>query len=202
MTKKSDKMPTVIYIKAVKDTNLLLLGISEGEETKRYTVSEPLYASIGSPRRNDTVSYEALAEVYRFDEYYRAKRKALSLLSYSDKNERELARKLSLSGFSREVSREVSREMVSLGYVDESRQLERIILAEANVKLYGYAKIRTRLLARGYSAADVKRVTGELVGRGEISFNKNAHLLVEKRLPEGATLEEKKKLLYKNGYKV
>lgn len=195
-------MPTVIYIKAVKDTNLLLLGISEGEETKRYTVSEALYNSIGSPKKSETLSYDALAEIYRFDEYYRAKRKALSLLSYSDKNEREIVRKLSLSGFSREVARDCAREMVSCGYIDESRQLHRLILSEANVKLYGYSKIRARLIAKGYSQEDIKRVVGELVEGGEINFNKNAHALVAKRLPEDATLEEKKKLLYKNGYKI
>ena len=195
-------MPTVIYIKAVKDTNLLLLGISEGEETKRYTVSEALYNSIGSPKKSATLSYDALAEIYRFDEYYRAKRKALSLLSYSDKNEREIVRKLSLSGFSREVAADCAREMVLCGYIDESRQLHRLILSEANVKLYGYSKIRARLIAKGYSQEDIKRVVGELVACGEINFNKNAHALVAKRLPEDATLEEKKKLLYKNGYKI
>ena len=93
-------------------------------------------------------------------------------------------------------------EMVSLGYIDEARQLERIILSEANARLYGYSKIKARLMAKGYSSDDINRVTKKLVSLGEIDFKENAKKLLQKHFPDGATTEEKKKLLYKNGYKV
>ena len=143
-----------------------------------------------------------MEKILRYDEYYRAKRKALSLLAFSDKNEKELTRKLVSFGFSLEVSKGCAEEMVRCGYIDESRQLQRIILLEANVKLFGYSKIRARLVAKGYSPEDIRRVTGELVSSGEIDFNCNAKRLVEKKLSEGASVDEKKKLLYKNGYKI
>ena len=40
-----------------------------------------------------------------------------------------------------------------------------------------------------------------LVAEGEINFKSNAMRLIEKKLPADATRDEKKTLLYKNGYK-
>ena len=140
--------------------------------------------------------------IRQYDEEYRAKKKALSLLSYSDKNESGLKRRLAQLGFSRDVAERTAEEMVNLGYIDEGRQLERIILNEANVKLRGPMKILPTLIGKGYSSADVKRVMTELTERGEIDFKKNAKRLLEKRLPDCDDGEEIKKLLYRNGYKI
>ena len=195
-------MPTLDYIRISKDNKLLLLGISEEGERSRYTVSESFYRSIGSPVTRTVIGEGALEMILKEDERIRATKKALSILSYTDNNEKNLVVKLVRAGFERSVSAEVAREMVSLGYVDERRQLERLILNEANVKLYGYGRILMKLTAKGYSGKDVRAVTEELVNKGEISFKENAKKLIEKRLPKDAPTEEKRKLLYRNGYKI
>ena len=194
-------MPKLLYIRDAGNA-LLLLGIDEEGECVRYTVSRVLYSELGSPSRGEELSEDLVAEIRLYDEHHRAKKKALSLLSYSDKNEVTLKRRLVADGFSRELADEVSREMVSLGYVNEERQLERLILNEANVKLKGPMKILPTLVGKGYSSEDVKRVMHSLIDSGELDFKENAKRLIEKRLSECDDSEEIKKLLYRNGYKI
>ena len=195
-------MARLLYIKEIKDSHLLRLGIQEGEETSGYTVSSRLYSEIGSPMRRETLTDEQLVDIKREDEYVRAKKKALSYLAFADNNERTLRTKLIGKGFSREVSCDVAREMVTLGYIDERRQLERLVLTEANVKLAGKNKIVPKLMAKGYSFSDINTVIRELVDSGEIDFRANARRLIEKKLPADADSEKKKKLLFKNGYRI
>ena len=117
-------------------------------------------------------------------------------------NKKNLATKLYRAGFGRDTVSAVTAEMEGLGYIDERRQLERIILNEANLKLRGPRKIIPTLAAKGYSTSDISSVMSALVDSGEIDFSRNARILAEKKLPDDADSEEKKKLLYKNGYKI
>lgn len=194
-------MARLLYIRDVNNA-LLLLGVSEEGECVRYKVSRTLYAELGSPARGAELSDDALFSIREYDLRHRAKKKALSLLSYSDKSEQGLKRRLMESGFSREVSEEATFEMVSLGYINEENQLERLILNEANVKLRGPMKIVPTLAAKGYSTSEIKRVMHRLCESEEIDFKKNAKRLIEKKLHADSDIEEKKKLLYRNGYKV
>ena len=195
-------MAIVEYVKRKENSNLLLLGISEEGERSRYTVGETFYIGLGSPSGGYVLSESELSLIKEEDERIRAKRKALSILSYADNNERMLENKLLRAGFSREVSKRVTEEMVACGYIDEQRQLRRLILNEANVNLRGYSKLLPKLIAKGYSAEEIKEVTVSLVNEGEIDFKANAKRLIEKKLPKDADATKKKTLLYKNGYKV
>ena len=130
------------------------------------------------------------------------KKKALSILSYADNNQKNLIRKLRVAGYPKDLSELVCREMVGLGYIDEREQLHRLILAEANEKLQGPNKILAKLVDKGYSASDVREIMQNFIDEGEINFRNNAYRLIEKKLEKGATADEKKTLLYKNGYKL
>ncbi len=197
-------MPAAVleYIRIQKNGKLLLLGISEEGERSRYTVKESFYLSIGSPSSGSALSCEEVLLIKKEDLRIRAEKKALSILSYADNNERMLVLKLLKAGFDREISEQTAREMIGLGYIDEKRQLCRLILREANVNLFGYGKFLPKLMAKGYSSEDIKNTVRELVKSGEIDFKANAKKLIEKRLSPEASFEEKKKLLYKNGYKI
>ena len=92
--------------------------------------------------------------------------------------------------------------MIERGYVDERRQLERIILDEANRKLRGPLKIIPQLVSKGYSSSEVREVLSGLVESGEIDFKSNARELLMKKMLDGADEEEVKKILYKNGFKI
>ena len=194
-------MARLEFVKRKENSTLLLLGISEEGESARYTVDASLYASIGRPIKGDELSGSDMEAVIYSDEYYRARKKALALLSLSDNNERALKEKLMRFGIRREIAEEVTSEMVGRGFVDETRQLERLILREANEALGGRYKIVARLARKGYKLSDIRRVLDALVESGEVDFEENLERLKEKKLQDGYTHEELEKLLYKYGYK-
>ena len=193
-------MKTLKAIREIGDKGLLSLAIG-GEESANYTLCSRVYLEIGSPSVGDALTDEQIYLIREYDEYFRAKKKALSILAYADNNRRNLALKLSKAGFSRELCDRVVSEMVSLGYIDEKRQLERLITVEANGKLRGPLRIIPVLANKGYSSSDIREVMHELTESGEVDFRRNAKILLDKKLPV-ADPEEKKKFLYKNGYKV
>lgn len=192
----------VVYVKSGPSEDSLCLCIGTEGGNKKYIISHAEYAACNSPVKGEEIDEAAFERIEGFDEYHKAYKKALSILSYGDNNRRTLEKKLRLAGYSYAASQEAIRAMVNLGYVNEHEQLRRLILTEANVKLRGPNLIIGKLLSKGYSVGDVRTVMEELVGEGEIIFKKNAQLLIEKKLSEGATAAEKKALLYKNGYKM
>ena len=190
------------FIREAKDSHLLLLGIAEEGESANYTVNAATYVEIGSPSVGEELDCSQMSAIRYTDQLIRCKKKALNILAYADNNRRNLAAKLVRAGFSREIVDTVCGEMIERGYVNEKRQLERIILDEANRKLRGPLKIIPHLVSKGYSSSEVREVLSELVESGEIDFKSNARALLVKKMPDGADEEEVKKILYKNGYKI
>lgn len=195
-------MATLIFKRESKDARLLLLGINEEGESARYTVNLSTFDQIFTPSVGDFLDEEQMSAIRYCDELIRAKKKALSILSYADNNRKNLAAKLHRAGFNRDIVGEVCDEMISLGYIDERDQIERLIRLEADRKLRGPGRIIPALAAKGYSPSLIREVMGELVNSGEIDFRKNAELLLDKKLPNGGNDDEKKTILYKNGYKI
>ena len=154
------------------------------------------------PHKGASIDEDAFYAITLGDEYYRAKRSALSILSYGDNNEKTLHTKLRTRGISDEVATDVVHEMVSLGYIDEHRQLERLITEEANRKLRGPRKILPHLTSKGYRSSDIKFVLSSLCDSGEIDFEENKERLLDKHLGDSRDTEAVKKLLYKHGYNI
>ena len=178
----------------------ICITVSIDGENRRYTVRTSVYEEIGMPHKGASIDENSLYALTLGDEYYRAKRASLSILSYGDNNEKTLHTKLRTRGISDEVAADVVREMVSLGYIDELRQLERLIIEAANRKLLGPRKIVPRLVSKGYRLADIKAVFASLCGSGEIDPNENKERLLDKNLGDARDTEQVKKLLYKYGY--
>ena len=194
-------MRRVTFVKSGPSEGSYFVGVdSDGAKEKIY-ISQTEYARCGAPVRGEEIDEDTYLRMARYHEYHRAKKKALSLLGYGDNNEKNLIRKLRVAGFAPDLARIVTEEMVNLGYIREDDQLRRLIAAEANGKLQGPNKIFQKLVAKGYSASDIRTVMEALVAEGEINFKSNAMRLIEKKLPADATRDEKKTLLYKNGYK-
>ena len=178
----------------------IAITVSEGGEKKTYTVRTGVYNDLGMPCRGEELSDDALDVLRAADEYYRAKRSALSILSYGDNNAKTLYTKLRSRSISDETANEVVCEMVSLGYINESRQLERLIVEDSNRKLLGPRKIVPRLLSRGYALADIKEAFEALTSSGEIDMNENKERLLEKYLGGDRDPEQVRRLLFKYGY--
>ena len=195
-------MAALQFVREAKDSHLLLLGIVEEGESARYTVNAAAFGEIGAPSVGDELDGEQMSVIRYTDELIRAKKKALAILSYADNNCRTLKMKLCRAGFSREIVDTVCSEMVERGYINERRQLERLVLDEANRKLRGPLRIIPALASKGYSSLEIREVISELVDSEEIDFGKNARVLLEKKLSDPTDEEEAKKILYKNGYKI
>ena len=174
--------------------------VSEDGEQKSYTLRLAVYIELGSPARGDTIDDDAMQTLRRADEYYRGKRAALSILSYGDNNAKTLHQKLCMRSISDETAEEIVHEMISLGYINESRQLERLILEDMNRKLLGPKKVIHSLLSKGYSLADIKEAYEALSRSGEIDINKNKERVIEKHLGDDRDPEQLRRLLFKYGY--
>ena len=189
-------MVTVESIKTTDDGRVILRLHQDGESTV-YNVPASLYGSM-SFVRGGRLTDDELSAIKRADEEYRAMKKALSLLGYSDKNRRSLYLRLLREGFSREVVEKVVERCLSLGYIRETDQLERLILREANTNLRGPRYIREKLAAKGYNRSDIDSVMDSLVESGEIDFRGNLQRLYQKH---GADTDgQRRTLAYKHGY--
>ena len=133
------------------------------------------------------------------EEYIKAKRKALSLLAFGDNSKAALMRKLSMKGFSRECAESVTDEMVTLGYVNENRQIKRIILSELASHPIGPRKLYPKILSKGYERAELSRAVSELSESGELDFSAERERLISS-LPLGTSREERDTILYKSGF--
>ena len=193
-------MAKIIYIKESKTKGYLVIGVKDGEEKTPLTVNGAAYAEVGAPSLGEELTSDAYDALARENQRFLALRKALNLLSFSDNSERNLRYKLMRAGYSRDVVDYAIGEVLRLGYINEARQLERLILTEANSRLFGPMKIISRLVGKGYSPSDVRAAIEALRDSGEVDFDTNRARLLEK-LPDGYTDEDMYKLLYKYGYK-
>ena len=191
-------MFTIKYARPSPDGRRVLLGLERDGEALKLSVSKQTYSSIGEPMQGEELREEELAEARLSDGEYRAMKKALSLLSFADNNRKNLYLKLLRLGFEKQISAQTVRECVRLGYIDERRQLCRLVAEEANRKLHGPRLIRPRLYSKGYSAADIDLVIETLVASGEVDFLSNFDFLCKKHSAD--TEEERLALRYKYGY--
>ncbi len=192
----------IAYVRPSREKGYITVGICDEGEKRSLTVSEADYREADSPRLGDPLRPDILSRLEASDERYRARKKALHILSYGDNSERMLEYKLTSSGIGRECARLVVREMVSRGYINTERQLDKIIIGLVNVSNMGRMKIIPKLSAKGYSRSDIEARIDELVSCGEINFESARERLIEKKLPPDSTEEDMKKLLYKNGFSV
>ncbi len=185
------------YIRATRDGRMTL-GVTLGTEVRRFSISSSLAVSLGL-RRGMQLGDSEMEEIERDDEEHRAMKKALSLLSYADNSLRQLVIKLRRAGFSRQVSLQTAEKCVRLGYINEERQLTRLILNEANSLLHGRSYIIKKMVSRGYSSSLVDALIDGLVKEGEIDFSKNLSALCERCGEQGA--EGRSRLAFKYGYR-
>ena len=197
--KGSEDLAFIKYIRFGKEKGRVEMGIlSEDGLLKNCSVSLVLYSHIGEPVARQELDEGALELILSEDEGHRAMKKALSLLSYSDKSKAMLYSRLVSLGYKRVAAREAVNECIRLGYIDEKEQIARFVIREANESLKGQLLILRKALAKGFKSDEVNSVIRELTELGEVDFEANFNRLAEKK---GALTEEDRAALrYKNGY--
>lgn len=182
-----------------KAGTLVELTILSGTEKTKYTISEGTYRRIGCPLSGEIIDGDSFDTLSKEDEERRALIKALAILAYADNSRQRLFTKLVNHGFSRDIARSTVEECVRLGYINEDAQLERFILRFSE-ELLGPKKIIAKLASRGYSPAQISKAIRVLEMQEKIDFTQSKKRLLSEKLPEGASYEERLKLLYKYGY--
>ena len=190
----------VLYIRPSSVKGYLKIGLCSDEKKEELFVSEREYSALGEPRVGDLADSEMCDALRAADMLYRAKKKALGILKFGDNSEKMLYIKLCRGGIDNKTARKVAAEMVGRGYVDDRRQLARLVKGLVNVNNLGPNRIYPRLIAKGYSRSDIEIVMDELSSSGEIDFDAARESLLERKLPDGATDTDIKKILYKNGF--
>ncbi len=188
-------------IKHLKNSNVkgyLVLTVEYGSGVESFSVSEHQYQKLGSPLVGDELSEEQYRSLSELDERNRAVRKALGILSFGDNSRASLFAKLRRAGYSSRISGEVADEMIGLGYIDEERQLKRLIENEVNQRLTGPRKFTQKLYAKGYPVSKIRALTEDLIQSGAIDLDKARRILIEKHSPNSE--EEVRALLYKHGF--
>ncbi len=174
------------------------LSVSVFDVSEAYVISAAMLNSLSAPYKGGMLTEDELESVRIHDEEYRATKKALSMLAYSDKNTRTLLSRLRAHGFSEHSARYAVEYCLEQGYIDERRQLERLVLAEANGSLRGRLYIMRKLAAKGYSRTEIAQVIDGLVASGQIDFENNLKRLFEKKGASDG--ESRRALIYKYGY--
>ena len=186
---------TVKSIRYSESGKTVTLELTDGATiSAEADVFENCSACVGEPLTD--ADYSLLSESAG---YLKALKKALSILSYADNSCRFLKRKLVEAGHKRDVADRVVNRVIELGYIDEPRQIERLVLANAR-QLFGPHKITARIYAKGYGMSEIKSVMSALTASGEIDFRENLGMLIEKKLGADPTDEDKQKLMHKYGY--
>ncbi len=190
-------MAIVKFIKHLENGRISV-GIAFEEKMIIYSIPASAYDLMGFVV-NGEISEDELATVVALDSEYRAIKKALFLLSFSDKNKKELYIRLVREGHSRENAKKAVEYCLSNGYIKEEAQLERLILREANINLRGPRYIREKLMGKGYSRDDIDSVMYSLVELGEIDFVIIFDTLCDKKGVSDPA--ERRVLAYKYGFR-
>lgn len=194
-----ESLRRVVFVRPAREKGAFVLGLSEPDE--RYTVGQALYHEIGEVRAGDVLSDETVARIRAEDESRRARAAALRVLAYGDNSRRHLYAKLCRKGFSATIAEGTVEAMVSEGLLIEQRQLDLAVRSLAEHKLFGPYRILSHLLQKGYRSEDVRNALHQAINSREIDFFANAKRLIEKKLGEKPSEEEKRKLLFAYGYK-
>ena len=176
----------------------VILRILEDGKSASYTVGSVVYTSLGSPSSGILLNDAEYSEIEADDNLFRARKKALGILSFGDVSESLLRMKLQRAGFARDVADEAVKFVVLNGYLSEERQLDRLIEREANGALRGPYYIKKKMISKGYSSHDVSESIRRLTESGEVDFGEIFDRLCDRM---GASDDERLALAYKRGFR-
>ena len=187
----------LLFIRSAKAKGYLKLRLADGEDNIDLFVSEREYKEAGAPLVRDEILDDVLQFLKAADMRFRARIKAHRVLEYGDNSERMLIIKLRRAGISQSIAEETAHEMVMRGFVNDLRQLKRLVARELS-SLVGPSKFIPKLISKGYSKSDIEIALDELSesGEGDVEAARRALIEKNKDLPEN----ELRALLYKRGF--
>ncbi len=204
---------TIVALEARRggDEAELTVKITAGEsreETQKLAVGTKMLFEIGNigvgvlpyeltQEQFDTLEYDA--------ELWKAVKKGIDLLAYSDNTKFTLTKKLRERSFDKYIAEDAAEYLADAGYIDEKRMLERAVEQLANVKLYGKSRIKSELFKKGISREVLSEYLDECFDK--VDFEENLIRLLEKKCDLSAMDDRKYReslyaAMYRCGYSV
>lgn len=148
-------------------------------------------------RENQEINQEIYNELLEENVLYRAKQKALNLLKYMGRTEKELRQKLKLDGYKEEIVNKVIDYVYEYNYLDDKQYAEQFVLWKKNKK--SKRQIKMELENKGISNEIIEHVMQENNDSDALK------LLISKKMKNKDSMseEEKRKLasyLYRKGF--
>ncbi len=192
---------SLLSVKEEADGNLRVTLLLEGEKKKKKTVTVPRedYIEAGAPKAGDRMHKDDLAILLRESEKQDALNRAFAILAASDNSASALYKKLTLRGFSRNAAVHAVESLIARGYLSDKEQLSRYVPELATRKLYGKQRLVAELMKKGYRRADIEEAIADAEQSGSLDFSTLRDMLLS-QIPADATAEERRALLYKNGF--
>ena len=182
-----------------EDGTLTLLVETEGG-THSYTLKAAQYRALGAPSAGDVLTGEAYTLLSEASREGEAILRAVKILSFGDHSARALCRKLRERGFGREEAEAAVVHMIACGYIREEEQATRMVTSLANRKCWGRRRILAYLVGKGYEASTVRAAIAAAEAEGDIDFDTLRERLISEKCGENATEEERRALLYRQGF--
>ncbi len=117
-------------------------------------------------------------------------RYASYLLGFGDKSKKALSLKLKTKGYERDVCEAAIAVLESNGLVDDDRLCDAKVKSLAEGKLYGPRRIKSELIAKGFSSSQAENALDE----ADIDFDALLYKLVEKLSRHSGIPEDEKEL--------
>lgn len=172
-----------------------------GDTRRTFRLSATAYETLGAPAAGEQVNDETLAALGLAEGEVRAINRAESLLAYGDNSANGLCRKLRRCGYSQQSAEAAVGRMLQKGYIREEEQAYRLVLRDANSKLWGPRRILADLLQKGYPAALSRQAIAQAQENGEVDFAACRKALLKKKCKgEEPDFSIKKRILYQYGY--
>lgn len=180
----------------------LVAGRQTRDGYKKHTYIFPAseYVRLGSPPPGAILMSEDIKIITLGADRGETMAHAMRILAYSDNNRAALTRKLLEHGHYKENVEYVVERMVTLGYINERRQLDNLTVAYANKKLWGRRNIAKQLLAKGYNSRDIHDAIDAAVESGDIDFDKIKRRLLRETVGSDADERDVRAILYKYGH--
>ena len=131
-----------------------------------------------SLKKGMEIDKESLESLLHDEMYMKAKNKALSILSKSDKSEKKLREKL-LNDYDENIVEEVIEFLKGYKLIDDNLLAEKIVHDNMNLSKFGKNKIKQNLYNKGIAASDIQDAISQIDPDEEYE---NAKYLAEKRL--------------------
>lgn len=123
-------------------------------------------------RKGEEVTSEKLAHMVLADEFIRARKRALDLLAYRPRTERELRDRLTRDGFSDGPVRSAVARMLELGYVDDASFAMDFAASRFRSRGYGRHRLERELRTRGIAPAIAQEAAQAAIGEGDDEYDR------------------------------